>query len=80
MDRNSHTQSALIERRRLLGLTQEGLEDRCGVPRTHISAIENGKYRPNLETAAKLAAALDWSLDELAEALGVVVEHTGAAA
>lgn len=40
------------------GLTQRRLAGLCGIPRRHISEMENGKRTIGRETARKLAAAL----------------------
>ena len=40
------------------GLTQVELAERCGVPQSRISAIENGSRVPNIETVLRLAKAL----------------------
>jgi DNA-binding XRE family transcriptional regulator len=58
--------SRLIElvlvRRLELGLTQEQLSQRSGVAQTEISRIERGRKTPNLDTYARLAAALNLDL------------------
>lgn len=57
-----------IRRRRAeLGFTQKDLGDRAGgIPDSHISKIENGEItRLQKKTALKLAAALDWTEDDL---------------
>lgn len=48
-------------------LTQRQLANACGIHRVTLSCIERGVYTPTLETAAKLAAALGCTLDELAK-------------
>ena len=54
--------------RRLRGevfLSQEEFADRCGLHRTYIGAIERGEKTVTIDTAAKLAKALDLSLSQL---------------
>jgi transcriptional regulator with XRE-family HTH domain len=46
-------------------ISQETLALRAGVHRTQISLIETGQREPRLETAVRLAGALDISLSEL---------------
>jgi len=40
------------------GVTQEELSQRAGIPRRHLSEMENGKRPIGKESAKKLAAAL----------------------
>jgi DNA-binding XRE family transcriptional regulator len=49
----------LIERRRLLRLTQKELARRAVVSQADISKIERGRKSPTLDTYSRLAAALD---------------------
>ncbi len=46
--------------------TQTELAKQSGVPQTTISALYRGTSEPTLSTAAKIAAALGLTLDELA--------------
>ncbi len=41
------------------GLTQKELSERTGIPRSHLSAMENGKRPIGKKNAAKLAEALN---------------------
>ena len=52
-------------RRKELGLSQEELAKRCGVPRQTINAIENQKYDPSLPLAFQLARILGTTVDAL---------------
>lgn len=61
--------NSLLTRRRQLHWTQGALAAKSGVAQEEISRIERGRKSPNMDTFARLAAALD---------LGVV--HFGAAA
>jgi transcriptional regulator with XRE-family HTH domain len=54
---------AAMERR---GWDQPQLAERSGVSQSSISRMLNGQQAPKLDSAAKLAKALDLSLDELA--------------
>jgi len=53
--------------RQRLGITQEELEARSGVPQANISLYETGRMNPNLANLKKLAAALEISTDQLLE-------------
>ena len=54
--------------RKKRNLTQEALAEAVGVTRQTVAKWENGESVPDLELAGRLAAALDVSLDDLAEA------------
>ncbi|MES2973284.1 MAG: helix-turn-helix transcriptional regulator [Pseudomonadota bacterium] len=47
------------------GFSQEGFADVVGIHRTYIGAIERGEKTATIETAAKLAMALQLSLSDL---------------
>ena len=51
--------------RKDLGITQEELEARSGVPQANISLYETGRISPNLANLKKLASALEVSTDDL---------------
>lgn len=54
------------ERREYLRMTQEELEQKSGVSRGTISALENDdEYVTTTKTLAKLALALDTTIDQL---------------
>lgn len=53
------------ELRKKRGLSQDVLSGLAGIARTHLTMIENGKIRANLETIWKLAMALDLKPSEL---------------
>lgn len=55
----------LKELRTQRGLTQSALSKRSGIRQGFISEIEAGKKEPSLETAYRLAQALDVELGEL---------------
>ena len=67
----------LREERKKLGLTVEDFSKNCGVSRSYITLIENGKRAPGKKILAKIAQALkiktvivlDWYLDGLREEL-----------
>jgi transcriptional regulator with XRE-family HTH domain len=48
-----------------IGLSQEEFAERCGLHRTYIGAIERGEKTVTIETALKLAKALNTSLSAL---------------
>jgi putative transcriptional regulator len=52
------------ELRARLEMTQQDLADRVGVTRQTVIAIEQDKYSPSLETAFKVASALDVQLEQ----------------
>ena len=55
-----------IKRMRLeKGLTQEELATRVSIGRVNINRYETGKRTPSIDTARKIAAALDCTIDEL---------------
>lgn len=51
------------ERRRECGLTQEALAAKVDKTAKHISAIENGRSKPNFPTLLKISMALDVTID-----------------
>ncbi len=53
------------EVRSAAGLTQEQLAEKSGLPRSHISRLENGKHSPSRSTLEKIAAALGVKLEKL---------------
>lgn len=56
----------LKEYRRLRDdMTQQALAEAAGVSRQSIISIENGKYRPSVELALKLAQVLDARVEDL---------------
>ncbi|WP_277232069.1 helix-turn-helix transcriptional regulator [Phocaeicola salanitronis] len=50
------------ERRKELGMTQEQLGVKCGVIRTTINKIENGRYSVSVDKLAEIARALDFEI------------------
>lgn len=61
----------LAELRTAAGLTQDQLADRAGLHRSEISNLEGAKnaHAPRLDTAVKLAGALEKDLCELLKGL-----------
>lgn len=51
------------EKRRECGLTQEALAAKVNKTAKHISAIENGRSKPNLSTLLKISSALNVTSD-----------------
>jgi transcriptional regulator with XRE-family HTH domain len=49
---------SVAERRRHIGLTQEGTAERAGLHRTEVALIEQGGRLPRLDTIVKLGGAL----------------------
>ena len=52
-------------KRRLRGLSQEGLAELADLNRSYLGKIERGMAAPSIETANKLARALGEALSEL---------------
>lgn len=46
------------ERREELGISQKTLADKCGITQSHMCDIEQGRSKPSLPVAIKLAKAL----------------------
>lgn len=68
--RDSHRLSAALgrrirERRKLHGLTLEGLAERSGLSYQYISSLEKGAENPSLETLERIARGLDDTLPNL---------------
>lgn len=57
--------SAIRERRRRLGFSQEELAERADLHRTYITEVENGQRNISLDNISKLAHALEVSVSEL---------------
>ena len=57
--------SAIRQRRRLLGLSQEGLAASAGVHRTYVGSVERGERNISLINLARIASALDCQPSEL---------------
>lgn len=51
--------------RKMKGLSQEELAQKCSVSRQTINAIENDKYDPSLQLAFTLSYVLGLSIEEL---------------
>jgi transcriptional regulator with XRE-family HTH domain len=47
------------------GLTQKQLSEKSGISQPNISDVENGRVVPTVVTAAKLAKALNCTIDDL---------------
>jgi len=53
----------IVTRRKRMGKTQRKLSREIGISQVSISAIEKGRKQPRLCTLARLAFALDCSVD-----------------
>ena len=51
--------------RAAMGLSQQGLADRCGVSRQTIVAIEKGDYNATINLCRQICRVLGTTLDEL---------------
>lgn len=52
-------------RRRILGISQEELADRCGLHRTYVGAIERAERNVSIDNIARISAALDATASEM---------------
>lgn len=58
------------KRRRQLGLTQQGLAIKAGLPISVITKIEQGVAKqPTIQTVTKISRALNISIDKLVDVL-----------
>lgn len=55
----------LLQLRKLRRLSQAGLANKTGIPRSTLAHLESGSGNPSLRNLEKLADALDVSIDEL---------------
>lgn len=53
---------AMIDARKLRGITQKELSEKSGIAQGDISKLENGNGNPSIRTLQRLAAAMDMSL------------------
>lgn len=53
---------AMIDARKLRGITQKELSEKTGIAQGDISKLENGNGNPSIRTLQRLAAAMDMSL------------------
>jgi transcriptional regulator with XRE-family HTH domain len=55
----------LVRKKRTeMGLSQEDFAERCGLHRTYIGSIELGKKTVTIDTANKIAQALEMTLEK----------------
>ena len=47
------------ERREQLGISQKELAEKCGITQSHLCDIEQGRNKPSLPVAVKIAQVLD---------------------
>ena len=59
----------LVRCRKRAGLSQEELAFRASIHRTQVGILERGGRCPRIDTLAKLAGALDVSVDELLDGI-----------
>jgi transcriptional regulator with XRE-family HTH domain len=53
---------AMIDARKITGLTQKQLSERTGIAQGDISRLENGNANPSLNTLKRLANGMDMTL------------------
>ncbi|MGG3115253.1 helix-turn-helix transcriptional regulator [Bacillus paranthracis] len=51
--------------RREKKITQEELSSKVGITRAYLSNIENGKHKPSLDVALKIAKALNTTVEKI---------------
>lgn len=51
--------------RKYLGLTQQVLAERAGMPQSALARIESGRHKPRIDTLRKLARAMNLTLAQL---------------
>lgn len=56
------------------GVTQDVLSGLADIGRTHLSAIEQGKRKPTLETVWRISSALDMRPSELVRKIELEIE------
>lgn len=47
------------ERRETLGISQKELAERCGITQSHLCDIEQGRNKPSIDVAVKIAKVLN---------------------
>jgi len=62
---------AIRDRRKLLGLSQEGLSLRSGIDRSHMGRIERGERNVTLLNLIRICAALNCKPNELMATAGL---------
>ncbi|HEY4963353.1 MAG TPA: helix-turn-helix transcriptional regulator [Candidatus Saccharimonadales bacterium] len=62
---NKETGKRIVKYRKTLGLSQEALHDKSGVPANTIARLERGEHTATTPTLRKLAKALDVTLSDL---------------
>ncbi len=63
------------ELRRLKGLSQEDLEDLCGLDRTYISSLERGHRNVSLKNIVLLAVSLGVTPSQLLEGIDIRIPN-----
>ncbi len=53
---------AMIDARKLKGITQKELSERTGIAQSDISKLENGNANPSLRTLQRLASGMGYKL------------------
>ena len=69
--------AALRARRKTLGLTQQALAERCGMPRPRVSSVESEMARPRISTVLALVRAMRSSLSLVPSSECPVYPRTG---
>ena len=57
----------IIDRRKSIGLSQEGLARQAGLSRAYVGKIENARFSVTIDTIEKIAHALEVEADVLFE-------------
>lgn len=58
-------ENTIQTQRKMKGLSQQDLAEKCNVSRQTINAIENNKYDPSLQLAFTLSNVLNHPIDQL---------------
>ena len=52
----------ISENRKRKSMTQQDLADKAGMSRSHLAALETGRYSPSIHTLVRIAHAMDLRL------------------
>jgi len=55
----------LIERRKILGFTQEFVAERSGISRAYYTNVEAGRKEPSMKVAKRIADTLMTTVDQI---------------
>ncbi|MEO8498237.1 MAG: helix-turn-helix domain-containing protein [Planctomycetota bacterium] len=61
----NYVSKRIKEARKAAGMTQTQLEEKSGIPQSHISRLESGEHSPSFVTLEKIAAAIGIPVGDL---------------